>query len=132
MDRRLYPSGKFAQKALVSVRTLRYYDKEGLLSPTEYSEAGYRLYSDEDLVNLQQILALKFLGFALDEIKVFIKRGPRSLERVLNSAERDDEREKEPTRHHHPGDRRDSKADAIRRKRLGIFSQSDPGDTNGT
>jgi DNA-binding transcriptional MerR regulator len=84
VDRRLYPSGKFARKALVSVRTLRYYDKEGLLSPTEYSEAGYRLYSDEDLVNLQQILALKFLGFALDEIKVFIKRGPRSLERVLS------------------------------------------------
>ncbi len=55
VDRRLYPSGTFARKALVSVRTLRYYDKEGLLSPTEYSEAGYRLYSDEDLVNLQQI-----------------------------------------------------------------------------
>ena len=83
MDRRLYPSGKFAQKASVSVRTLRYYDKEGLLSPSGYSEAGYRLYSDEDLVNLQQILALKFLGFSLDEIKALVKRGPRSLADVL-------------------------------------------------
>ena len=83
MDRRLYPSGKFARKASVSVRTLRYYDKEGLLSPSEYSEAGYRLYSDEDLVNLQQILALKFLGFSLDEIKDLMKTGPRSLADVL-------------------------------------------------
>jgi DNA-binding transcriptional MerR regulator len=83
VDRRLYPSGKFAQKASVSVRTLRYYDKEGLLSPSGYSEAGYRLYSDEDLVNLQQILALKFLGFSLDEIKSLVKKGPRSLADVL-------------------------------------------------
>lgn len=83
MDRHLYPSGKFAQKASVSVRTLRYYDKEGLLSPSGYSEAGYRLYSDEDLVNLQQILALKFLGFSLDEIKALMKRGPRSLGEAL-------------------------------------------------
>lgn len=83
MDRVLYPSGKFARRASVTVRTLRYYDREGLLSPSEYSEAGYRLYSDEDLVNLQQILALKFLGFSLDEIKVFVKKGPHSLELVL-------------------------------------------------
>lgn len=83
MDRRLYPSGKFARKASVSVRTLRYYDREGLLSPSEYSEAGYRLYSDDDLVSLQQILALKFLGFSLDEIKILIKRGPRSLADML-------------------------------------------------
>lgn len=83
MDRRLYPSGKFARKASVSVRTLRYYDQEGLLSPSGYSEAGYRLYSDEDLVNLQQILALKFLGFSLDEIKALMKKGPRSLPDLL-------------------------------------------------
>lgn len=83
MGRNLYPSGKFAQRASVTVRTLRYYDREGLLSPTEYSESGYRLYSDKDLVDLQQILALKFLGFSLDEIKEFRKRGPRSLELVL-------------------------------------------------
>ncbi len=83
MDRPLYPSSKFARKASVTVRTLRYYDKVGLLSPTQYSEAGYRLYSDQDLVNLQQILALKFLGFSLDEIKALIKSGPHSLADVL-------------------------------------------------
>lgn len=61
--------GEIAKKAGVSVRTLRYYDKEGLLSPSAESESGYRLYTDRDLVKLIQILMLKQLGFRLDEIK---------------------------------------------------------------
>ncbi len=71
MGQHYYFTGQFAQKAAVSVRTLQYYDKVGLLSPSLYTEAGYRLYTDEDLSSLQQILALKFLGFSLEEIKVF-------------------------------------------------------------
>jgi DNA-binding transcriptional MerR regulator len=83
LDRQLYRTGQFARKASVSIRTLRYYDKEGLLSPSAYSESGYRLYTDDDLVNLQQILALKFLGFSLDEIKALLRPTPRSLQDVL-------------------------------------------------
>ena len=85
MDQRFYRSGQFARKAAVSIRTLRYYDQEGLLAPSQYSEAGYRLYTDEDLVNLQQILALKYLGLSLDEIKALLRpgRNPRSLQEVL-------------------------------------------------
>ncbi len=83
MDPRFYRSGQFARKAAVSIRTLRYYDQEGLLAPSQVSEAGYRLYTDEDLVNLQQILALKFLGFSLDEIKALLRAHPRSLQDVL-------------------------------------------------
>lgn len=62
---------------------MRYYDKVGLLSPSHYTEAGYRLYSDEDLLLLQQILALKFLGFSLKEIKLCLSTGPRRLREVL-------------------------------------------------
>jgi DNA-binding transcriptional MerR regulator len=65
------------------VRTLRYYDKEGLLSPSQYTEAGYRLYTDEDLLILQQILALKFLGFSLEEIRAFLRARPQHLSKVL-------------------------------------------------
>ena len=83
MDQKLYKSGQFARKAAVSIRTLRYYDKEGLLAPSHYSGSGYRLYTDGDLLNLQQILALKFLGFSLDEIKALLRAGPRSLNDVL-------------------------------------------------
>lgn len=85
MDQRLYRTGQFARRAGVSVRTLRFYDKERLLSPTQHSDSGYRLYTDEDLVNLQQILALKFLGFSLDEIKALLRANssPRTLGEVL-------------------------------------------------
>ncbi len=69
--------------ASVSVRTLRFYDTVGLLSPTSYTEAGYRLYTDSDFLRLQQILALKFLGFSLDEIKRCLQVGPTVLRETL-------------------------------------------------
>lgn len=69
--------------ASVTVRTLRYYDKVGLLSPSSHSEAGYRLYSGADFFRLQQILALKFLGFALDEIRVCLQVAPAALRESL-------------------------------------------------
>lgn len=56
----------------VSIRTLQYYDKIGLLHPTEYTEAGYRLYDDTDLERLQQILLFRELEFPLKEIKKII------------------------------------------------------------
>ena len=61
--------GEVAKKMGVTVRTLQYYDKEGLLSPSAESEGGRRLYTDKDLVTLHQIMSLKSLGFSLDDIK---------------------------------------------------------------
>lgn len=62
----------------VSIRTLQYYDKIGLLCPTEYTESGYRLYDDTALERLQQILLFRELEFPLKEIK-----------RIINSPEFD-------------------------------------------
>ncbi|MGN0378275.1 MAG: MerR family transcriptional regulator [Butyrivibrio sp.] len=56
----------------VSIRTLQYYDTIGLLPPTEYTEAGYRLYDDTAMERLQQILLFRELEFPLKEIKVII------------------------------------------------------------
>lgn len=81
--RALYSTGRFARRASVSVRTLRFYDQAGLLSPSARSEAGYRLYSDADLPRLQQVLALKFLGLSLDEIKRCLATGPERLQASL-------------------------------------------------
>lgn len=61
--------GEAARKMGVTVRTLQYYDREKLLSPSAVSEGGRRLYTDRDLVSLHQILSLKSLGFTLDDIK---------------------------------------------------------------
>lgn len=56
----------------ISVRTLQYYDKIGLLKPTAHSNAGYRLYSDSELITLQHILLFRELEFPLKEIKEII------------------------------------------------------------
>ena len=61
--------GKAAKKMGVTVRTLQYYDREGLLHPSAESEGGRRLYTDKDLVLLHQIISLKSLGFSLKDIK---------------------------------------------------------------
>lgn len=56
----------------VSVRTLQYYDKIGLMSPTKLTDAGYRLYDDTALERLQQILLFRELEFPLKEIKAIL------------------------------------------------------------
>lgn len=69
---RTYLSGEFAKKTNVTIRTLRYYDKIGLLVPKKNEDNGYRQYSDKDFVTLQKILAMKQIGFSLEEIQLLI------------------------------------------------------------
>src|SRR5690625_2878259 len=56
----------------VSIRALHHYDQIGLLTPKEITDSGYRLYSEDNLETLQQILFFKELGFTLKEIKKII------------------------------------------------------------
>ena len=69
----LFTIGEFAEKAGVTLRTLRYYDKIDLLKPSSYNEAGHRLYSKQDFGILQKILTLKFIGLSLDDIANIMK-----------------------------------------------------------
>lgn len=66
---RLFSVGELAKKCGVTVRTLQYYDQNGLLTPSRHSEGGRRLYRIDDLLRLQQILFYKSFGFSLDEIR---------------------------------------------------------------
>lgn len=75
--------GELAKRTGVSVRTLHYYDETGLLSPSNRSEAGYRMYSAEDVVRLQQIKSLRQLGFALEEIRELLDRPGFSPRHVI-------------------------------------------------
>lgn len=61
--------GELAKKMNTTVRTLQYYDREGLLSPSAESEGGRRLYTDKDIIRLHQIQSMKYLGFSLGDIK---------------------------------------------------------------
>lgn len=67
-----YTTGEFAEKAHVTLRTIRWYDSKNLLKPSGYTEGGARLYTDADLAKLQQILLFKYLGFSLDDIREMI------------------------------------------------------------
>ena len=64
-----YSSGEFARMANVSVRTIRFYDKQNILKPSYVTPAGARFYTDRDFARLQQILLLKYLGFSLEDIR---------------------------------------------------------------
>lgn len=70
---KLYSTGEFAKIAGVTLRTIRYYDKIGLLKPTTILDNGYRKYCNNDLITIQKILSLKELGFSLDEIHPLIQ-----------------------------------------------------------
>jgi len=65
---RTYRTGEMAKMAGVSIRTIRYYDNIGLLTPSAYSLSGHRLYTNEDFSKLKRILALKYLGLSLEEV----------------------------------------------------------------
>lgn len=64
-----FTAGEMGRRMNVSVRTLQYYDREGLLRPSALSEGGRRLYTYKDMVTLHQIRSLKHLGFSLSEIR---------------------------------------------------------------
>lgn len=64
--------GKVAEEFGVTVRTLHHYDEIGLLRPSERSGAGYRIYSSDDLVRLQQIVVYRRLEMPLDEIAALL------------------------------------------------------------
>ena len=70
---KLYSTGEFAKIAGVTIRTIRYYDKIGLLKPTKVLNNGYRRYCNNDLITLQKIVSLKQLGFSLEEIYPLIQ-----------------------------------------------------------
>ena len=67
----------------MSVRTLHYYDKIDLLKPSLRLTNGYRLYSDKDLLKIQQIIALKFFGFELSQIKLLLVKQDDIVENLV-------------------------------------------------
>ena len=82
-DKALYLAREFAERAGVTVRTLHHYDRLGLLKPSRYTEAGYRLYGETDFARLQQIVMLKFIGLSLKEIKELLDQRELDLQMTL-------------------------------------------------
>lgn len=76
--------GELAKQTGLSVRTLHYYDEIKLLVPSHRTKADHRLYSDHDIIRLQQILSLRELGLSLHEIHNCLERPDYSLPQVIN------------------------------------------------
>ncbi|MFC5468497.1 methyltransferase domain-containing protein [Cohnella suwonensis] len=74
-DKEYLTTGQIAKRTGMTIRTLRYYDQIGLLKPSYYNHASVRLYGREDLVRLQKIHALKYIGLNLAEIRQIIHDG---------------------------------------------------------
>ncbi len=83
--------GEIAKRSHISTETLRYYEKQGLISPQSRSANGYRDYSEEALSHLRFIQRAKLVGFSLKECKdllsIFISRDEHSCREVKALAE---------------------------------------------
>src|ERR1700745_3394257 len=66
--------GELARRTRLTIRTLHHYDEIGLLRPSLPPAAGHRLYTAGDVARLQQVLSLRQLGFALEEIRDCLNR----------------------------------------------------------
>jgi len=75
--------GDLAKQTGLTVRTLQYYDDIGLLCPSYRTPSGHRLYVASDIARLQQIVSLRELGFALDEIRECCSHPAFTLQRVI-------------------------------------------------
>jgi DNA-binding transcriptional MerR regulator len=82
-----YRVRQFSELAGVTVRALHHYDRLALLKPRR-TGAGYRVYTSSDLDRLERIVALKFLGLPLKQIKAVLDRDTRALPAVLRSQRR--------------------------------------------
>ncbi|WP_066643011.1 MerR family transcriptional regulator [Serinicoccus hydrothermalis] len=74
--------GQVAEEVGVSVRTLHHYDEIGLVVPSERSHAGYRLYTEADLVRLQHVVVYRRLGFGLEEVAALLEQDADVLEHL--------------------------------------------------
>ena len=79
----LYTVSQVARMAHVTVRALHHYHDVGLLEPSERGGNGYRLYGDDDLSRLQQILLFRQLGFGLEAIGQLLGAGPPDRRQAL-------------------------------------------------
>ncbi len=65
----LHQIGEVAERVELSLRTVRYYEEQGLVRPVQRTEGGFRLYSDEEIARLLLIKQMKPLGFTVQEMR---------------------------------------------------------------
>ena len=84
----LYQIGEVAQRLGLSLRTVRYYEEVGLVTPAERSPGGFRLYDDDAVERLELIKQMKPLEFSLEETRELLELRGRLSEPGLGAADR--------------------------------------------
>lgn len=79
-----YTIGELAKRTGVTVRSLHHYDEFGLLTPSGRTNAGYRIYTDDDVSRLHKVLAYRDIGLPLKEILQLLQDDSPSLQEVLD------------------------------------------------
>ena len=89
-----YTTGEVAKLCNVSVRTVQYYDERNILIPSELSEGGRRLYSEDDLTRMRIICFLREIGLPINSIsKLFAEEKPQNIISILLEQQEKDLRE---------------------------------------
>jgi len=85
-----YTTGELAKLCNVTVRTVQYYDSRGLLVPSELTEGGRRLYSEEDLRKMNVICFLRDVGLSINSItQLFAENNPEKVIHILLQQQKD-------------------------------------------
>jgi DNA-binding transcriptional MerR regulator len=74
-----YSTGELAKLCHVSIRTVQFYDMQGIIKPSAISEGGRRVYTDKELQMLRSVCLYKALGLTLNEIKEGMKSGSNRI-----------------------------------------------------
>ena len=80
--------GELAQHAGISRDALRFYEKHGLITPSNRTDSGYRLYSKSDVLRISFILSAKEVGFTLNEIHQLLELGSHQRQKILPRCKR--------------------------------------------
>jgi MerR family transcriptional regulator, thiopeptide resistance regulator len=83
LQNRTWKVGEISKLTGITIRTLHHYDEIRLLRPTFRTDTGHRLYTEDDIIKLQQIMSLKELDFSLEEIKEFFENPEYNPKEVI-------------------------------------------------
>lgn len=79
----MYTIGELSKRTGVTVRTLDYYDEIHLIAPSSKTDGGHRLYSDDDVLKLERVLAMKYMGFSLGHIKNILEQSSTTWQEAI-------------------------------------------------
>lgn len=83
----MYKIGDFSSMSKTTIKTLRYYEKEGLLKPIYIGDNGYRYYEISQLVEISKIISLRQLGLSIKDIKSILDG--QELKEILNKRKKE-------------------------------------------